>query len=265
MPISLNIEEVETPPTLPNFIAFMVRLPHKRTKDLATLICRHGGAKTRWLLAREKDKEEREHFHGIVFMQDNEYDKVQRHFREVWNLRGQATKGGLKEYGRIRKIKDKNKMLAYTVKDENVSVSENWDIDLEPYKKISFKKPEETKKDLREKGLKEILSYYSNNNCRISTSNIALMEDGEFSIHQEISRAICGIYQKYNFDFPVMKTINRYMIRYGILNVKEAIDDHLNRWYSVRDTDTMIMKRHDSNFKQVLDEYVTKRPIYNNY
>lgn len=229
-------------PTLPPFIAFMVRLPHNRLEDIATLIERHGGPATRWLLAKEKDKEDREHFHGIVFMTDEEYDKVQRHFREVWNLKGQARKGQTKEYGRIRKIKDRNKMLAYTIKDSNVHASSTWDIDLEPYLELSYQKPQEDKKQLREKRLKDKLLEYHKNEVRISTSNIEMMDDDEFSSYQEICENICTIYQQYNFDFPVIKTINKLLIRYGILDVKEAITDHLSRWFSVRDKEVNVAR-----------------------
>ena len=233
MPINLDIEEVVQPP-LQNFIAFMVRLPFTRCTDIANLICRHGGANTRWLLAMEKDKEGREHFHGIAFMEDDEYDKVQRHFRENWNLSGQAKKNGLKEYGRIRKIKDKVKLFSYTVKDDNVVVSDNWDIDLEPFKELSYQKPKFTKKELRDQELLEFIIALSNNKKYISTTNIVKMSDGEFNRYEDICRHICGIYQKYNYDFPVLKTINRLLVRYGVLNVEEAIDDHLSRWFRER-------------------------------
>lgn len=239
MPIEMVIEELHTEeeveqPTLPNFIAFMVRIPHKRLEDLTTLIERHGGADTQWLLAKEKDKENREHFHGVVFMEDHEYDKVQRHFREVWKLTGSARNGKTKEYGRVRKVKDKNKMLAYTVKDGNVITSDNWDIDLEQFIELSYKKPTHTNKELREKELKDKLLWYSNQKYSISTSNIELMDDSEFSSYQEICDDLCHIYLKYHFDPPVIKTLNRMMSRYGILNVKEYVRDHLSRWFNVR-------------------------------
>lgn len=256
MPITLDIEEVEQP-TLPPFIAFMVRLPHKRLEDIATLIERHGGEATRWLLAKEKDKDDREHFHGIVFMNDQEYDKVQRHFREVWKLKGQAKKGETKEYGRIRTIKDRNKMLSYTVKDGNVVTSETWDIDLEQYLQASYQKPSETKKDLREKELKNKLLWYDKNQVRISTSNIEMMEDTEFSKYQDICRDVCRIYQKYNFDFPVIKTVNKLLIRYGVMNVEEAIDDHLSRWFSVRTIKKVEVKTEfNTHWKNAIDEYL---------
>ena len=186
-----------------------------------------------------------------------EYDKVQRHFREVWKLKGQARKNQIKEYGRIRSIKDRNKMLSYTVKDGNVVTSETWDIDLDQYIQASYQKPVETKKDLREKELKNKLLWYDKNQVKISTSNIEMMDDNEFSSYQDICRDVCRIYQKYNFDFPVIKTVNKLMIRYGVMNVEEAIDDHLSRWFSVRIKVNKTCKpEFGNNWKQAIDEYL---------
>ena len=223
----------EEQPTLPNFIAFMVRLPHERLEDLTTLIERHGGEATRWLLAKEKDKEDREHFHGVVFMEDHEYDKVQRHFREVWKLKGSARNGDTKEYGRVRKVKDKNKMLSYTVKDGNVVTSETWDIDLEQFIQASYQKPKETLKELREKELKkEMLN--KNVSDTISTKNIAQMTISEFRLYHQLCCRICRIYNKYHFDLPTIKTINRLLVRYGWMDIEDSIRDHLSCWFSVR-------------------------------
>ena len=235
--MELTIEEVEQP-TLPPFIAFMVRLPHKRLEDLTTLIVRHGGPHTQWLIAKETDKSDREHFHGIVFMEDNEYDKVQRHFRETWNLKGNAKKGETKEYGRVRRIKDRNKMLSYTVKDGNVITSENWDIDLEKYIEASYKKPVETNKQLRDKELKDNLLNTNKKQETISTKNIRNMPEDEFKIYAGLCSQICRIYLKYNCDQPVIKTINRLLVRYGWMEVENAIHDHLSSWFSVRDTES---------------------------
>lgn len=236
MPITLDIEEVEQPtPPLPPFIAFMVRLPHERLEDLVTLIERHGGEATQWLLAKEKDKEDREHFHGIVFMEDHEYDKVQRHFREVWKLKGSARNGDTKEYGRVRKVKDRNKMLSYTVKDGNVVTSETWDMDLNPYIQASYQKPQETLKELREKELKNNL-LNKNVNQVITTKNIAQMNLIQFRLYHKLCSQICRIYNKYHFDFPTIKTINRLLIRYGWMEIEDAIRDHLSCWFSVRNS-----------------------------
>lgn len=224
------------PGPLPPFVAFMVRIPHANRVQLQKIIEIYVGPKAKYLLAAEKDKKNREHFHGIIMCKSDQYDKIQRHFREKWKLSGQAQKDGLKQYGRIRNIKDKNKVLSYTVKDGNVYTSDSWDIDLKPYIAASYPKPTETKKQLREKDIKEyLLNYLVSNQIMVATSNIYMMDDSEFSNYQEICEHICRIYQKYNFDFPTLKTINRSLVRYGILNVAEAVKDHLSRWFRERE------------------------------
>lgn len=134
------------PSPLPHFVAFMVRIPHANRAQLQTVIHQYASdfdssgnsvENAKFLLALEKDKQNREHIHGILIGPkvhvEKQYNKIQRHFRDKWNLKGQAQKGGLKEYGRIRSIRDKNKCLSYTVKDNNVYTSDSWDIDLTPY------------------------------------------------------------------------------------------------------------------------------------
>ena len=223
---------------LPPFVAFMVRIPHANRVQLQTVIESYCGEKAKYLLAAEGITEEQQHFHGIIMCTRHDYDKIQRHFREKWKLCGQATKGKTRQYGRIRNIRDRNKVLTYTVKDRNVYTSETWDINLNPYIEASFKKIKNngSQKDLREKQLKDYLISNSVKQLhKISTKYVKLMDDDEFSSYQEICEQICRIYQKYNFDFPTLKTINKLLVRYGIMNIKEAIDDHLSRWFRERD------------------------------
>lgn len=221
----------------------MVRIPHSRLDALIFLI------KTKsyipdttdyhpFLLAKEHDSKNREHFHGITFCTNKQYDEIQRAFRSLWQLKGQAKLGGLKEYGRVRNIKNKNRMLQYTCKEKNIYTSPNWKIDLKQYINKSFNKIKgETNKDLREKELKDILIRYHVEHPQdyITSRNIRDMVDSEFSSYQYLCEQICKTYQKYHYDFPVLKTVNRLLVRYGIMNVDEAISDHLGRWFNVRD------------------------------
>lgn len=55
------------------------------------------------------------------------------------NLRGRATKDAPRQYGKLKKIEDINKMISYTVKDGEYIKSENFEITQEQLKN-SFKK-----------------------------------------------------------------------------------------------------------------------------
>lgn len=219
---------------LPNFVAFMVRIPHSFQERLQKTIEKYckDQENTKYLLAKEKDLQDREHFHGIIICADEDYDKIQRHFREKWKLKGQASKGKLKQYGRIRSVRNKAKCLAYTIKDDKIYTSKTWDIDLEKYKDISFRKKDPTKyKELRQKELKDYLLSLT---VVIETQNIRDMSNCEFNNYEQICREVCRIYNKYHYDFPTLKTINRHLVRYGVMDIEDHLNDHLKRWFSVR-------------------------------
>lgn len=246
---------MDQPDHLPNFVAFMVRIPHANRVQLQVIIEQYctDASGTKYLLAAEKDSQDREHFHGIIICTDEDYDKIQRHFREKWKLKGQAQKGKLKQYGRIRNIRDKAKCLAYTIKDKNVYTSDTWDIDLTEYEEKSFQKIDPTKyKQLRDKQLKDYLLKY---NVVIKTQNIRDMEDSEFSSYSTICRDICRIYNKYHYDFPTLKTINKLLMRYGVMDIEDHLDDHLNRWFNVRQNPIFKEKQ---PYEQIIVDQVNK-------
>ena len=246
--------QMDKPDHLPHFVAFMVRIPHANRVQLQNVIEKYctDASGTKYLLAKEKDTQDREHFHGIIICTDEEYDKIQRHFREKWKLKGQAQKGKLKEYGRIRAIRDKAKCLAYTIKDKNVYASDSWNIDLKKYEEISFqKKDPKQNKQLREKELK---AYLINKNVVIETQNIRDMENSEFSSYSTICKDICRIYNKYHYDFPTLKTINKLLIRYGVMDLEDYLTDHLNRWFNVREKPQL----QHQNFEQIITDQINK-------
>lgn len=61
------------------------------------------------------------HFHFIVEMSTGEYHKyAKRVFKDKFNLRGRATKGAPRQYGKIKEIEDLERACAYTIKDGNI-------------------------------------------------------------------------------------------------------------------------------------------------
>jgi len=250
----INEVQMIQPDHLPSFVAFMVRIPHANRVQLQVVIEKYCSAKenTKYLLAMEKDSVQRDHIHGIIICTDEEYDKIQRHFRDKWKLKGQASKGKLKEYGRIRHIRDKAKMLAYTVKDTNVYTSDAWDIDLQKYEKLSYKKT--NYKQSREKQLKE---YLLSTPVKLTTQNIRDMEDSEFSSYSTICHDICRIYNKNKYDFPTIKTINKLLIRYGVMDLEDNLTDHLNRWFNVRQSNFL----KNNNYESIIIDQVNKALI----
>jgi len=241
------------PDPLPAYVAFMVRLPHTDKKKLQSLIeekCKTG-KKTKYLLASEIDEKGREHFHGIIICTSEDYDKIQRHFRETWKLKGQAKKNGIKENGRIRNIRNRTRMLAYTIKDKNVTVSKFWNINLKQYEEIAFQKCKDKGqlKQLRDKALKDKLLKET---IVISTQNIKAMPQDEFDEYNRICQFVCNTYIKYHYKPPVINTINQILVRYGVLDIDDYVTDHLSRWFNVR------RLRQNIDYEQIIINQVTQ-------
>lgn len=88
------------------------------------------------------EKTDYEHLHFIVEMEEKDYHKFsKRVFKDKFNLRGRATQGAPRQYGKIKKIEDIEKAKAYTVKDGNVRTNMKEE-DLQKYLDKSFKKVE---------------------------------------------------------------------------------------------------------------------------
>lgn len=79
-----------------------------------------------------------EHFHFLVQMTDKDYHNfAKRVFKDKLKLRGQARDGKPRQYGRVKKIEDLERMAAYTIKQGNIRTNMT-DAQLETYKKITF-------------------------------------------------------------------------------------------------------------------------------
>lgn len=62
-----------------------------------------------------------QHFHFLVEMSSTEYHKyAKRIFKDKFKLRGRATKGAPRQYGKINDIKSLENAAAYTIKDGNI-------------------------------------------------------------------------------------------------------------------------------------------------
>ena len=90
-----------------------------------------------------------QHFHFLVQMNDTDYHKfAKRVFSDKFKLAGRAGNGKARQYGRVKKIEDLERLAAYTVKDGNIrsNMSEE---QLKVYKEQAFTLEE--KKDFRDK------------------------------------------------------------------------------------------------------------------
>lgn len=81
-----------------------------------------------------------EHIHIFTHMEEKTYHTLaQCLFKKKWNLRGRAETGKPKQYGKLTSIRDRNKMVAYTIKGGNIETTYS-EIYLLPYFKMSYVK-----------------------------------------------------------------------------------------------------------------------------
>ena len=97
-----------------NFICFMAHIQHKECdricKDLEPY---------KYIFGMETS--DYEHFHFLVEMSDKQYHAFSKKvFKDRYKLRGRATKGAPRQYGKEKNIKDIQKIARYTCKDKNV-------------------------------------------------------------------------------------------------------------------------------------------------
>jgi len=96
-----------------------------------------------------------QHFHFLVQMNDTDYHKfAKRVFSDKFKLAGRAGNGKARQYGRVKKIEDLERLAAYTVKDGNIrsNMSEE---QLKTYKEQAFTLEE--KKDFRDKLMQHLI------------------------------------------------------------------------------------------------------------
>lgn len=78
------------------------------------------------------------HFHICVEMETKDYNAfVKKHLKDRLKLRGRASNGQPRQYGRVLGIKKPVKMIAYTLK-QGVYISNITEEELKPYKDMSY-------------------------------------------------------------------------------------------------------------------------------
>lgn len=130
-----------------NFIAFMGHMPLADYDYLESTLLEYdiGG----YLIGAETSKSGVEHYHFLVEMTTDDYHLfAERVFRKKYKLRGRATKGQARQYGKLKEIRDFERLKSYTLKEGNIRTNMS-DEELASAKENSFSKNE--KIDNREK------------------------------------------------------------------------------------------------------------------
>lgn len=147
--------------------AFMAALPHDQSANFVNYLEKYIDPMSPYIIGLETAKGSHQdtsgqHFHVCCNMTDKQYDSFRNTIlKNHYGLRGQAHDGKPRQYGSVRNVRDKTKMLQYTVKDKNI-IFRNFSLEeIQELIESSYHRPE--KRDVR----KEILQYLEANRSYI--------------------------------------------------------------------------------------------------
>ncbi len=140
-----------------SWIACMAHIKHEHSNYLTEYIAKRF---SQYIIAMEISPVVGEHFHFLLYAKDNKsYSNfAQNVFKQKFALRGRATTDNPRQYGRVKNIKDIDRMIAYTVKDKNVI----YKVDDEKMLKDAFARSFSKNKD-KITIFNEKISHYVNN------------------------------------------------------------------------------------------------------
>lgn len=110
------------------------------------------------------EKEPYHHYHIAFEGTDKMYNAFAKRLIEKYELRGKATKGKSRQYGRLKKIEDIEKLLVYSCKDGNVRGNFTQE-EIEKFVEKSFKK------DDRRDWIREVRQYVESQKIRTRYTN----------------------------------------------------------------------------------------------
>ncbi len=101
-----------------NWIACMAHIKHDQIEYITKYI---DNRFVEYIISMETAPTVGEHMHFLLKAEDQDsYHKLaQNVFKQKYKLRGRATKGACRQYGKVKNIEDIKKMMSYTVKDGN--------------------------------------------------------------------------------------------------------------------------------------------------
>lgn len=187
--------------------AFFAAIKHEHSDEVLSILQMYDIG--RYIVSREKSEESHvdsdgEHFHFMVEMYPTDYTRfAKRVFIDRFKLRGRATVGHPRQYGKVKNIENVELMQAYTVKDGNVTTNLTEE-ELENLKTRSYKK--ENKRKLYDsviQGLSE------------ATDNFAWHD--VYSKHREMRAAVIRTHIREQIKADVTEAIVERYIRMYIL------------------------------------------------
>ncbi len=122
-----------------NPLTFYAHLPLAELDNLESALLSYID-ESRYLIAHEISQVKKiSHFHVIAEMDNNQWE----HFRNNIIIKRYSLKAKNKQYGKVKKINDVNKMISYCLKDDGERRTNIPDDEIQEFLKNSYKKPED--------------------------------------------------------------------------------------------------------------------------
>lgn len=193
-------------------IAFMCVLPHDQSSNLLKYIEPYIDVSSRLIMSMETSttshiETEGQHFHFFADMDEEKYKNFStKYFVRKYKLNGKAKDGKPRQYGKVKEIKNEDRMISYTLKSKDLNniYFKNFDLKtIEQYMQESFQKEE--KKDFKT----ELMTYL----C-IHRDNFYHIDEDDDYFHskldfQKIEKAII----QYYIDKEIYKPVSRPQVK----------------------------------------------------
>lgn len=202
--------------------AFYVDLPHAHFAVLTKRIIEHYTIQS-YLITAEKTSNGIEHYHFLLQCTQNTYAAIMLKLKTDYSLKGKAEKDGRRQYGKLRKIDDIDRLKIYMLKDWKEWKLMVTNIDkkkIELLYSLSFKKNEKLAKtaifkkqfqDLVKKTIKSFQYYpYLIENSDI-TSQTSQILTSSHNLEKTLAKCALKIWTiKEELRPPLMKTLLFY-------------------------------------------------------
>ena len=155
-----GLKDKEVIPIAREWIAFMAHIPHADADEIRQDLARY---ETKYIMGLEVSSYE--HIHFLALMTNKEYSAFSmKNFIKTRKLRGRATKGLPRQYGKEKEIRDIEKYTKYCLKDKNYLTNMTQD-EIEEIIKMKIDDVKNTKgENANSNQLKEELVKYCNHN-----------------------------------------------------------------------------------------------------
>jgi hypothetical protein len=201
------------------YIAFYVDLPHKDFTQITNNIVEHYTI-DKYLITAEKTQTGIEHYHFLIHCTQNTYAAIMQKLKSDYSLKGKAEKDGRRQYGKLKKIENIDRLKIYMLKDwkQWKLIKTNIDKDkIEQLHALSFKKNEKFARiEILKKNFQELIKKSLRKNEEIIdnldySSVIAQNQNYSLNLQRLLAKNALKIWTiKEDLRPPLMKTLLCY-------------------------------------------------------